>query len=48
VQKELDAALPLVQKAELALQGLNLKDFQFLKALPSPPAAVEQVFFCVC
>ena len=48
VQSELDAALPLVQKAELALQGLNLKDFQFLKALPSPPAAVEQVFFCVC
>ena len=27
VQSELDAALPLVQKAELALQGLNLKDF---------------------
>jgi len=27
VQKELDAALPLVEKAEAALQGLNVKDF---------------------
>lgn len=27
VQKELDAALPLVQKAEAALAGLNVKDF---------------------
>jgi len=27
VQTELDAALPLVQKAEAALAGLNVKDF---------------------
>lgn len=48
VQKELDAALPLVEKAEAALQGLNVKDFQILKALPNPPQAIEQVFYCVC
>jgi len=48
VQTELDAALPLVQKAEAALAGLNVKDFQILKSLPNPPAAIEQVFYCVC
>jgi dynein heavy chain, axonemal len=48
VQKELDAAIPLVEKAEKALAGLNIKDFQFLKSLPSPHPAIETVFFCVC
>jgi len=33
VQKDLDAALPAVEKAEAALAGLNVKDFQMLKAL---------------
>lgn len=27
VQKELDAALPLIEKAQAALQGLSVKDF---------------------
>jgi len=48
VNKDLEAALPLVEKAEKALQGLDIKDFQFLKALPSPPSAIEKVFFVVC
>jgi len=39
--------LPLVEKAKLALQGLNVKDFQMLKALKSPPKDIELVFFCV-
>jgi dynein heavy chain len=47
VQKDLDAALPLVEKAKKALDGLNVKDFQNLKALKSPPAAIDQTFTCV-
>jgi len=40
VQKDLDAAIPLVIKAKAALDGLNVKDLQNLKALANPPAAV--------
>jgi dynein heavy chain len=47
VQKDLDAALPAVEKAEAALAGLNVKDFQMLKALQNPPAAVAETFTCV-
>ena len=47
VQKDLDAALPLVEKAKEALRGLNVKDFQTLKALKSPPKDIENVFTCV-
>jgi dynein heavy chain, axonemal len=47
VQKDLDAALPLVAKAKAALEGLNLKDFQMLKALANPPADVAKTFTCV-
>jgi dynein heavy chain, axonemal len=47
VQKDLDAALPAVEKAEAALAGLNVKDFQMLKALANPPAPVAQTFTCV-
>jgi dynein heavy chain len=37
VQRDLAAALPLVEKAQIALQGLNVKDIQMLKALKTPP-----------
>jgi hypothetical protein len=37
----------LVEKAKEALKGLNLKDFQMLKALKSPPKDIENVFTCV-
>ena len=47
VQKDLDEALPLVEKAKEALKGLNVKDFQTLKALKSPPKDIENVFTCV-
>jgi len=47
VQKDLDQALPAVEKAEAALAGLNVKDFQMLKALNSPPDAVRMTFTCV-
>lgn len=47
MQRDLDAALPLVEKAKEALRGLNVKDFQTLKALKSPPKDIENVFTCV-
>ena len=47
MQKDLDEALPLVEKAKEALKGLNVKDFQTLKALKSPPKDIENVFHCV-
>jgi dynein heavy chain len=47
VQADLDAALPAVEKAMAALDGLNVKDFQMLKALNSPPDAVKMTFTCV-
>mmetsp|Transcript_44322 Transcript_44322/g.32332 ORF Transcript_44322/g.32332 Transcript_44322/m.32332 type:complete len:392 (-) Transcript_44322:315-1490(-) len=40
VQAELDLALPLVEKAKEALRGLNVKDFQMLKALKTPPVDI--------
>ena len=47
VQASLDAALPLVEKAKAALEGLKLDDLRNLKALASPPAAVATTFTCV-
>lgn len=47
MQRDLDAALPLVEKAKEALRGLNVKDFQTLKALKSPPIDIANVFTCV-
>ena len=47
MQKDLDEALPLVEKAKEALRGLNVKDFQMLKALKSPPKDIENTFTCV-
>lgn len=47
VQHDLDQALPLVAKAEAALAGLKVKDFQTLKALNNPPADVAKTFTCV-
>ncbi len=36
-----------MEKAKEALRGLNVKDFQMLKALKSPPKDIENVFTCV-
>lgn len=47
VQADLDAALPAVEKAQAALAGLKVKDFQMLKALQNPPADVATTFTCV-
>jgi dynein heavy chain len=47
VQKDLDAALPLVEKAQKALGGLNVKDFNLMKAFKSPPPDIALVFSCV-
>lgn len=47
VQVELDMALPALAAAENALEGLKVKDFQMLKALASPPEAVQKTFGCV-
>ena len=46
VQKDLDAALPLVEKAKAALAGLNIDDFRMLKALKTPPADIATTFTC--
>lgn len=47
VQKDLDAAEPLVEKAMAALKGLQKKDFDTLKALNTPPDMVRICFFAV-
>jgi dynein heavy chain len=47
VQRDLDCALPLVEKAKEALAGLKVDDFRELKALKKPPLAIEQTFTCV-
>jgi len=47
VQADLDAALPLVEKAMAALAGLNIDDFRMLKALNNPPGDVKDTFTCV-
>lgn len=46
-QADLDAAIPLVEKAMAALDGLSIDDFRMLKALKTPPAAIEMTFTCV-
>lgn len=47
VQHDLDQAIPLVEKALKALDGLQVKDFQMLKALKSPPPDIAKTFTCV-
>jgi len=47
VQSDLDKALPLVEKAMTALDGLDINDFRNLKALKNPPTAVSDTFHCV-
>jgi dynein heavy chain len=47
VQADLDAAIPLVEKAMSALDGLDVKDFSMLKSLQNPPAEIKKVFTCV-
>merc|ERR1712000_57038 len=39
-------ALPLVEKACAALDGLDVKDMNNLKALNNPPAGVDDVTAC--
>jgi dynein heavy chain len=45
-EDDLAIAIPLVQKAEAALDVLNKKDFQELKSFPKPPPGVDQVCEC--
>ncbi|CAD7974700.1 unnamed protein product [Amoebophrya sp. A25] len=45
-EKDLAAAAPLVAQAEAALDVLNKKDFQELKALGKPPGGVDVVCEC--
>lgn len=47
VQHDLDQAIPLVEKALAALDGLQVDDFRMLKALKKPPADIEKTFTCV-
>jgi len=42
-EADLAAAIPLVQQAEAALDVLDKKDFQELKALAKPPGGVDRV-----
>jgi len=44
VQADLDQALPLVEKAKAALEGLNIAHFRDLKALKNPPKDIEKTF----
>jgi len=47
VQADLDLALPLVEKAKKALDGLKIDDFRMLKALKTPPVDIDKTFTCV-
>jgi len=44
VQADLDNALPLVEKAKKALEGLTIQHFRDLKALKNPPKDIEKTF----
>jgi len=46
-EADLAAAIPLVERAMKALDGLDVKDFSMLKALQNPPNDVKRVFTCV-
>merc|ERR1719482_189097 len=46
-EKDLAAALPLVEQAKAALDVLSKKDFQELKSLAKPPAGVDNLVGCV-
>lgn len=45
--EEMKAAIPLLEQAENALKDIDVKDVQFLKSLPSPPAPVVAVCRCL-
>jgi hypothetical protein len=47
VQKDLDEAIPLVEKAQAALKGLKIEDFRLMKALKNPPPDIAKTFTCV-
>jgi dynein heavy chain len=47
VQKDLDNAIPLVEKAKAALNALKKEDFQTLKVLGSPPDDIKKTFMAV-
>jgi dynein heavy chain len=46
-ENDVAALIPLVENAKEKLNGLNVKEIQFLKSMPQPPTGVEKVFFCV-
>ena len=47
VKKDLDEALPLVEKAEEALKGLDISEFRTMKAYNKPPKEIIETFLCV-
>ena len=47
VQADLDAALPPVENAWVALAGLNLNDLRNLKAFKKPPEDIVKTFTVV-
>ena len=47
VQKDLDEALPLVERAQEALKGLDIGEFRMMKSFTTPPKEVGDVFSCV-
>jgi len=47
VKKELDEALPLVEKAKEALQGLDIGEIRTMKSYAKPPKEITQTFLCV-
>ena len=47
VQKDLDEALPLVERAQNALNGLDIGEFRTMKAYAKPPKEIVTTFSCV-
>lgn len=46
-EEDVKKLTPLVQSAKENLNSLDIKEIQFLKAVPSPPKGVDKVFFCI-
>jgi hypothetical protein len=47
VNKDLEEAIPALEAAEGALNGLNVKQFSTLKALTNAPKPIQMTFGCV-
>ena len=45
VQKDLNEAIPLVEKAQEALKGLDIGEFRTMKSFTKPPKEIVQTFF---